>query len=286
MIVAWIRSIIMFFSWSVWRRALVRTSEAGLFQQTAALSFLTLLAVVPILAAFVMVLIHTPMFKDLTSQVEVWLLKHLLQHDAEALTQHIAVFIRQGQSFGFLGFVYLLSSGVFLLSSMEIALNAIWKSKEQRHNMLALLLYGFVLLLVPMFFALALAVNNGLAEFTWLTKAPVWLRTLYQVLTFGPGMVIWLLIVGIYKYIPNANVSWRSAIISSIFASALLEITKNMLSLYFSQFTGYKTLYGSMVVIPMFMIWVYMAWFVLLWCALWSESVQMISHQQYIREQS
>ncbi len=73
---------------------------------------------------------------------------------------------------------------------------------------------------------------------------------------FAAFLSIWTMFLLIYRYLPIRRIQWRTAIISTTFASIMFEIMKRAFALYASR-PGYGALYGSLYIAAILVIWVY-----------------------------
>lgn len=73
-----------------------------------------------------------------------------------------------------------------------------------------------------------------------------------------------LLLLGAYLTIPNTKVQFRSALAGAFFAAVLWELGKLGFTTYLRYTTGYAKFYGSIAILPLFMLWVYLTWLIVL----------------------
>jgi membrane protein len=73
-----------------------------------------------------------------------------------------------------------------------------------------------------------------------------------------------LLLLGAYLTIPNTKVHFRTALAGAFFAAVLWELGKLGFTTYLRYTTGYAKFYGSIAILPLFMLWVYLTWLIVL----------------------
>jgi membrane protein len=73
-----------------------------------------------------------------------------------------------------------------------------------------------------------------------------------------------LLLLGAYLTIPNSRIQFRSALAGAFFAAVLWELGKLGFTTYLRYTTGYAKFYGSIAILPLFMLWVYLTWLIVL----------------------
>ena len=67
-----------------------------------------------------------------------------------------------------------------------------------------------------------------------------------------------------YKLIPNKAISTRSAFAGGVVSTLLWEVARTGFSYYSSKMVGYDQIYGTLGVIPLFLLWLYLFWMVVL----------------------
>ncbi|MCA9273991.1 MAG: YihY family inner membrane protein [Phycisphaerales bacterium] len=73
-----------------------------------------------------------------------------------------------------------------------------------------------------------------------------------------------LLLVLAYEIIPNTRVHVRTGVVGALVAAVLWELGKWGFREYIVYSASYAKLYGSMALIPLFMLWVYLTWLIIL----------------------
>jgi membrane protein len=64
----------------------------------------------------------------------------------------------------------------------------------------------------------------------------------------------------LYKIIPRADVSWRTALAGSFLAATLLEIARALFGYYVRMSLTGNNWFGALAIVPLFMFWVYLLW--------------------------
>jgi uncharacterized BrkB/YihY/UPF0761 family membrane protein/DNA-binding IscR family transcriptional regulator len=92
-------------------------------------------------------------------------------------------------------------------------------------------------------------------------KAPIMFLSTVQVIS---GFIVsWVLILLLYRLIPDTHVNWRPAIIGSFLAAVAWEVGKWAFGLYVQRAVR-NSWYGSLALLPLFMFWIYITWSVVL----------------------
>jgi len=67
-----------------------------------------------------------------------------------------------------------------------------------------------------------------------------------------------------YTTMPNARVRWRSALAGAAVAAIIWELGKWGFGSYIQYSVGYARFYGSLALLPLFLLWVYVTWVIVL----------------------
>ena len=247
-------------------------------QAAAALTFTTLLAVVPLLAITLGVFSAFPAFSALHGYFEEELFANLVPQVGEQAWLYLASFARNTAKLTTVGMVALAVSAVMLLMTIQSTLNRIFAVRHQRALILRVLVFWSLLTLGPVLLALALSLTSDLAQVARATVSDAGLATgdfetragwPRHVLAIGLEI---LAFTGLYVIVPNRPVPWRDGLIGGLLAVLLLEVLTRVFALYFMIFPAYQTIYGALATIPIFLIWLYACWTVILIGAVFAAS--------------
>jgi len=158
---------------------------------------------------------------------------------------------------GLIAFAILIYGAVSLMLVIENAFNKVYGAARGRPWVRRIALYWCVLTLGPIGVAMSLVLGRqafemaaGVANVGW-ALAP---------LTFITSFIIsWALVLLMFKLIPEAHVQWRSAALGAFIAAFLWELGKSGFGLY-TQTALKSSWYGSLVLLPLFMLWIYLTW--------------------------
>jgi len=71
----------------------------------------------------------------------------------------------------------------------------------------------------------------------------------------------------VYLLLPNTRVKWRAAALGGTVAGIIWEFAKHGFNFYVANFVSYTKIYGTLGVLPIFLVWVYMSWLIFLFGA-------------------
>ena len=191
-----------------------------------------------------------------------------------ATAHYIHEFIRNTRSgtLGLTGSVLLIFVAISMLSRIEDTFNDIWGIARGRSWFMRIVLYWGVLSLVPMLLALAFGLATGphlkatrrlLATMPFISH--IVLPVLFQIL---PVVVLCLTFALFYVLIPNTKVHWKAALMGGWWAAGLFPPQQSgQRALWRRSVVSNSKIYGSLGLIPVFMIGLYLSWLILLFGA-------------------
>ena len=232
-----------------------------------ALTFSTLLAMVPTLTLLLWAFQHLGGFLHVRYNLEAELLD--LFSATPEVREVFGELIEQTTQYlerGALGPVALIVFGYSFISMMMLLdnrLNRAFGVEEAPPSGLRVLSYAAVLLIGPLPLILVLGV------LAFLLGSPLVSELLGVdiggLLELGsPIFVATFALTLLYKWVPQTPIQWAAAFRGALFASIVWNLAKLAFAYYAYQAWTLKDLYGSLVTIPLFIIWLYASWIVTL----------------------
>ena len=171
------------------------------------------------------------------------------------------------------GIVILIYSAVKVLIMLENSFNKIWKINKKRSITRRVVDYIAIIFLGPIFFVLLSALNSvAVEEISKHFSGNAVIMNLFIGL-FGPATYI-ILFSYLFYIIPNTNVKIKPAVYAGIVTTLLTFGWKLLFLLLQSSITRYNIIYGSLALIPIFLIWVQYVWVTILLGAQIAFSIQ------------
>jgi membrane protein len=158
-------------------------------------------------------------------------------------------------------FLVLLYGALTLMVVIEGTFNQICGAAKGRSWPRRIMLYWCVLTLGPIGVAVSLALGKSAFSAASSEVGAGWILSGVNIVT---GFAIsWLLILFMYRLSPEARVRWRPAALGSFLAAGAWEIGKWAFGLYVAT-AAKNSWYGSLALLPLFMLWIYITWSVVL----------------------
>ena len=248
-----------------------RTQELRLGQSAASLSFMSLLAMVPLLTVVLATLTAFPIFKKLQEAVQLVLIENLLpQGFANTIFRYLNQFVTKARTLSLVGIGALVATATVMMLTLDKTLNLIWRVKTPRPFLHRLSVYWLVLLIGPILVgagaALAILLAGGKRAMTDSFLGVEWWDFVNFTLTFLAFFLC-------YRWIPNLPVRGSDAAIGAVVGAGLSELARLMFLGYFGAVPNYQQVYGPLAAIPALLIWTYLRWWVFLAGALLAASL-------------
>jgi membrane protein len=256
--------------WTFSCYALHRFSRDGCFAASGALSYTTLVSLVPLGVIALGILSAFPNFADMRQELLDLVFRNFVpQISAQAAWwfQYFAGSAAQATAIGIVGIA---GTGVLLLVTVEDQLNALWRVTTARPWSQRVLAYWTLITLGPLLMGMSLTLSTYLdtaarragfdpvAIYQFASGWPHWLA---RAIPFVLELIACTLL---YCIIPNCAVRWRDGLAGAAVAAIAIEILKVGFGIYIGAMSSYQTVYGAIAAIPIFLLWMYVTWMAVL----------------------
>lgn len=244
----------------VWRRFV----DDRCMRVAAALSYTTLLSVVPLSAIAFAILRGFPVFKGVRADIQTWVFQNFLPDAIENVNQHLDSYIANAGGMTALGIVGLAVTAILLFATIESALNEIFRVAQARALVPRLLIFWSVITLGPLLMGASFSIGgyvfiqNNIAQIDML-------RGLWGGITrLLPTLLSMAAFTVFYTAVPNRPVRLVHGLIGGVIAGFLFALLRKGFTLYVLAFPAYETMYGAVSSIPFFLVWLFLSWAVVL----------------------
>ncbi len=234
----------------------------------SALTYSTLLAIVPIMA----VIFAIARGFGYNKFIEVWFRDAFSSQPqvAEVIIGFVNSYLVHTKSGIFLGvgLIFMLYTVLMLVRNIEDAFNGIWQVKKKRSIFRTFTDYMAMFLLFPIF----IIVMSGFSIFMSDTANSLPGREVVgPILSFimglSPYAIMSAIFIGLYIFMPNTHVKVKSAIVPGILAGVSMQLFQQFYINSQMWVSGYNAIYGSFAALPMFMLWIQISWTICLFGA-------------------
>lgn len=237
-----------------------RAAQANTVQLAASLTFTTVLSIVPLLAVVLSLFTAFPLFKEFSDALQAFLSNSLMPPSvSDNIMSYLNEFAAQASRLTAIGGGFLVLTVVFLIMSVESALNAIWRVGRQRRATQRLLVYWAIITLGPVLTGASLYATAFVARESLglLANTPILLEIALKLL---PVLIGALAFAALFIVVPNTRVNRGDALIGGLLSALILEAMKFGFAYYVAQFSTYTMIYGAFAALPVFLIWIYLCW--------------------------
>jgi membrane protein len=242
--------------------------EDAILLTASALAFVTILSLVPLLAALAFV--GARVFSQYPEKsLEVFI--QVLPYSEKTITDKLREFLDQAEAMHGFGLAALFVTTLVAFGTIEETFNKIWNVTRRRLFRYRLLTFSLLLFWAPLLIGvtfsslLLLRQSSALRE---LVRGSFLLHvTPFLATVVGLTLLYWL--------VPSTRVRFRNALAGALFGAILLEILRQSFGYYVEFFRGVSTVYGSSAFVLLFMISIELTWIIVL---LGSEAAYTAQH--------
>ena len=250
--------------------------------KASALTYSTLLAIVPILA----VVFAIARGFGYNKYIEVWFRDALSSQPqaADVIIGFVNSYLVHTQSGIFLGIglLFMLYTVLMLVSNIEDTFNEIWQVKKSRSvlrtftDYLAMFFIFPILIVVSSGLSIFIATIAGhMPDFLMLGSA---VRTLIDLI---PYVLMSGLFIALYVFMPNTRVKLKSVIIPGVLAGIAMQGLQFVYIHSQLFLSSYNAIYGSFAALPLFMLWLQISWTICLFGAELCYTNQNLDYYDY-----
>lgn len=253
--------------------------EDRLIVKASALTYSTLLAIVPLLAIIFAIargfgfdhIIQEQLRTNLVGQGET----------ANYIIQFVNKYLIQTKNGVFIGvgLILLLWTVINLSSNIERTFNQIWQVKKGRSLYRKITDYFSMFLLLP----IILVVSSGLTIFTAtklhsMESYEVLIPFVRFLISLVPFLFTCCIFIGLYVFMPNTKVKMKYAIVPGILAGIAFQWLQFLYVDSQIAVSKYNAIYGSFAALPLFLFWMQISWTITLFGTQLSYASQNIAN--------
>jgi len=274
---------------AIWRSCTRRLKETNLTAMSAALSFRTIFALIPIIVLVFLAARSLGVMENSRQSLRSILRKANFDEiviprnlgspasssepasqpsNAAEYIEDVVADVESKLTFerlGPIGGALFIWTALTLLTTVEDSLNRIFGAPRSRAMARRILLYWSAITLGPVALSAATYLGQKAINTVAETSGLGWLVIILG--KTGPILIGVLLLAALYKLLPNTPVRFRPALGGATVAVVLWLIAKWAFTLYVRRFVVKGNLYGVLGVFPLFMMWLNLSWLIFLFGA-------------------
>lgn len=241
----------------------LRLSGVGLMRTAAALSFTTVLGLVPLFTVAFVYVARYPLFDHWLAAFERFLVRHLLPGSGATIRPYLDEFTAKAGELQGVGIVIVVVTAILLMATVEQEINAIWGTRDPRSLVRRAAVYALGVTLGP------LAIGAAVYSTNWMLEASLTVALLSKpevsALRVPVAVALATLTFSLmYAVLPARRVPWWAALAGGVVAALGFEAAKRGFVLYVTSVPTYQRVYGTLAVLPLFLIWIFVSWIIVL----------------------
>lgn len=235
-------------------------SSHGTMVRSAALTFYTLMSLVPVVALVFAVVkgfglaegLEQNLYEVLPQSPEV--IDYVVDFAQKALAR------TQGGWVALVGVLTLFWAVIKVFGSIEDAFNNIWEVRSTRSAARKYGDYIAVVVVAPILWVISSSMGNYAAEILGVAGSP----TLEVLSRAGSLVVAWVMFTFIYVVLPSTKVRFTAALTAGVVAGTAFVLFQWGYVYLQRWMTSYNAIYGSFAALPLFLLWMQISWEILL----------------------
>jgi membrane protein len=243
----------------------------GCFAASGALSYATLVSLVPLGVIALSALSAIPILSAVRDKLFAALFRYFVPAVGEQAAAWVHTFTESAMQSTAIGIAGIAATGVLLLVTVEDQLNLIWRVSASRPWVQRVLAYWTLITLGPVLLGVSMSLSTYfelMAQHGGLGQRAAELiissSTFHGLARATPPLLEFAAFTLLYCVIPNCAVRWRDGARGALIATVAIEILKVGFSIYIGAVSYYRTVYGTLATIPIFLLWMYISWMAVL----------------------
>lgn len=245
---------------SILETAIKSFTEKQAAQASAGLAYYSIFSIFPLLLVFIAAgsyfLDSNQVFNTVTQFIQ-----QALPISRQIINENLEVILEERGTAGFVSLITLLWSASGMFTSLAYNINLAWPRASRRnflqHRLMGLwMIVGLIGLIV---LSLVLSwVTTKLPFMKIADTSPSNLIVLRLISAFGSWLMIFLVCLTLYRWIPALRVPWSATVWAALIASLAWKVVTSGFAWYLdSRFGRYQLVYGSLGAIVAFLLLIY-----------------------------
>lgn len=230
--------------------------------QASALSFLTLLAIVPFLSIITFLVNLSGKYVWILTETTKFIYANFLPASGNIIESYLQKFTQSASQLPLFSIIFFVITVLMLINTLETTLNRVWNVKAYR-SLFNKLISWSAMLILPLFIGVTIIANDFINLFFHNHFISLFFL---KITVFISHIVIFTML---YTLVPNIRLKFKNALNGGFLVAALFHLLKFIFVIYVIYFTNFGAIYGSFAVIPVFLTWLYFSWSVFLYGAIY-----------------
>lgn len=250
--------------WAITKASIDHFRRDNCSETASALTYVTLLSMVPVATVVFSIVKNFPVIQDGLFRLESLLISVFAPDFGGDISVYLHQFVERSHNLTQWSVIILLITVLWAFSTIEKTFNRIWNVPQPRRTWIRWLTYLLLVIFGPLLLVLGVSATVFFSNQSVLLPVTMTLtayKSFYVVLMFLISFVVFMFM---YRWIPNQHVKWKYAVLGSIVAALLFELSKRMFTIYLAWFPTHEVIYGALALVPLLMIWFHLVWVIIL----------------------
>jgi membrane protein len=240
----------------------------------ASMTLTSLFAIVPVFFIIINVLNSFDAFNSLSVNIQDFVFENMLPATATTVQHYIVNISNNMVTLPVVSVLFVLLIIFMMIKKLEVTLNKIFYVKKSRPIVQSILVYWALMTMGPFLLGFVFISSMYVLSMTWFFTG----LGFEQYILGGFSLVF--LIAGffvIYKILPNTRINSWVVLVASIVVAIVFTLAKKIFSVYMFYVPTYSVIYGSLSLIPIFILWIFVTWHIVLIGAVMIRGIQYMS---------
>ncbi|MDD4515318.1 YihY/virulence factor BrkB family protein [Massilibacteroides sp.] len=254
--------------------------------KASALTYNTLLAIVPLLAVLVGIAKGFGFQGAVRQQLYVFFPGHELE--LNKAFEYVESYLAQAQGGVIIGvgLILLFYTVINLISAVEGTFNDIWQIKKSRSWSRKIMDYMGLFLLLPILITTSSGISIFLSTLrgSFLSEYVFFTPVVEFILNISPFLMTILAFTTLYLLLPNTKVRFLNGFLAAVFAGTAFQFFQLLYINGQIWVSKYNAIYGSFAALPLLLLWLQLSWLICLFGAELSYASQNVKKFSFERD--
>ncbi len=241
-------------------RAFVDFYKGGGLANAAAISYFSVMAVIPFCLLVITIFGYILGKDQILLQFFTERLNYFFPKVAHSIVEELKKIITYRGIGRFTLIIYILLS-YQLFSSMESAINMIFKTRARRPFLVSLLISALIISLLSILVVLSFGASTAISAIEtfgdYFPFLKIGILTRFLIRYALPFMLLFLTMTVLYLLLPKAKVRLRAVLSGALLASFMYEAAKHLFTIYVVKVVKLGSIYGPISAFIIFLLWVF-----------------------------
>ena len=236
-------------------------------QAASALAFESLLSLVPLLTVMFGLFGHISVLQDFSTMIQNFIFTNFVPEFGQTIEQYIYIFSSKASQLTISGSFILILIALMLLATIDNTFNRIWEIKKKRNPIKRVFIYFLLLIMGPLLIGIGLALTSYFLSIPVIVDVDTVFNIKSHLLRWFPFLMTSITFILLYILVSNCYVSSKHAVIAGVICAILFELAKYAFGVYIKEMSDLENIYGTLAIVPLFLIWIYISWVIILFGA-------------------